>query len=72
MHYYVTRELLPSLILYSAMFFVLCVVALAGFLLWCATRHISRSLRRPVALARLGYAESGGNPAGSERRAVRE
>ena len=72
MYYYITRELLPSLILYSAMFLVLCTAGLAMFLLWFAARRISRSLRRAIALGKLQYAESGGNPAGSERRAARE
>jgi hypothetical protein len=67
MHYYMTRELLPALILYSMMFFALCVVAVAGFSLWYAARQIFRMVLRPIVPNRLGYAQSGGNPQASVR-----
>ena len=67
MHYYITRELLPALILYSMMFFGVCVAGMAGFSLWYAARQIFRMLRRPIVLNRLGFAQSGGSPQASAR-----
>jgi hypothetical protein len=71
MHYYVTRELLPALALYSAIFCALWVLGLVAFLLRYAARQISRGVWRPMALAKLGYAERGGNSAGHRQVAAR-